>query len=884
MQFGKIKAVTIAILLAFSIGSSMILILPAEAHTPPLKISTFAFIQSVPNPIGVGQSTHVFMWIDKILSSSAIANDYRWHNYKLTITAPDGTTDVKTWDVCQDTTSSQGYNFVPDQVGNYTLKFDFPGQDVNAYSHVNGLYNNDTYLASSASMTLTVQADPITNYPDTYPLPTEYWTRPIYGENPGWFTIASDWLGTGSPIMTTYGRYVPGGVGPITSHIVWTKPTQSGGVVGGTNFITAGDTYFEGSAYIQRYRNPIIAAGKLVYKDPLGFSSSNGGPMKCVDIRTGEILWSRTDIPALSFAYIYDTQQPNQHGVMQPVLCTANFGMCFDLDTGNWLFNVTNVPSGMAALGPQGEVLRYVVSNGGSTTSPDWYLAQWNSSRLFTTTGLSPSQSGIYDASLPSRFDWNVSIPWLNVMGNQTETTVQYTNGTIANVKGYSSTGSNPNAANPSSQLYAFAGDTIICRNGSLAGVGSFGSSYSTTSYTYFAVNINSTKGTVGSIRWWNTIAPPENLTTVLQGPADPSTGIFTESYRETSQWVGYSLSTGQKIWGPTPSQASLDYYGYFYPGLAEGQVVAPGRLFSAGMAGIVYCYDSSTGDLLWTFGNGGAGNSTNSGFQVPGPYPTFVNAVANGVVYIMTTEHTVETPIYKDARTRALNATDGTELWSLSNYNGGGTASTAVADGFETFYNGYDAQVYVVGKGPSALTVDAPMADLTLGQGLVIRGTVTDISAGTQQNEQAARFPHGVPAMSDQNMTAWMEYVYQQKPKPTNTIGVPVSIDVVDSNNNYRNIGVVTSDSSGSFSCQWVPDISGKYTVIATFAGSNAYWPSFAETSFAVDPSATTPTTAPTEQPVSIADQYFIPAIAGLFVFVAIIGAVIILVLKKRP
>ena len=42
--------------------------------------------------------------------------------------------------------------------------------------------------------------------------------------------------------------------------------------------------------------------------------------------------------------------------------------------------------------------------------------------------------------------------------------------------------------------------------------------------------------------------------------------------------------------------------------------------------------------------------------------------------------------------------------------------------------------------------------------------------------------------------------------------------------------------------------------------------------------------TPAPTPQVQSIADTYFVPAIAGLFVFMAIIGVVIILVLRKRP
>jgi hypothetical protein len=127
------------------------------------------------------------------------------------------------------------------------------------------------------------------------------------------------------------------------------------------------------------------------------------------------------------------------------------------------------------------------------------------------------------------------------------------------------------------------------------------------------------------------------------------------------------------------------------------------------------------------------------------------------------------------------------------------------------------------------------------------------------------------------------MEYVYMQKPKPTNATGVPVTLTVTDSNGNTRPIGTTTSDSSGSYSFQWTPDITGKYTVTATFAGSNAYYGSSAETAFAVDPAAPTP--APTQAPQqSTVDQYFVPAVAGIIVAIAIGFAITILVQRKRP
>ena len=105
----------------------------------------------------------------------------------------------------------------------------------------------------------------------------------------------------------------------------------------------------------------------------------------------------------------------------------------------------------------------------------------------------------------------------------------------------------------------------------------------------------------------------------------------------------------------------------------------------------------------------------------------------------------------------------------------------------------------------------------------------------------------------------------------------------VIDQNGNYRTIGTTVSSPTGSFGYTWIPDIPGDYSLYASFEGSNSYWPTTAETSFYAGEPASTSTPQPT-QIESMADLYFVPAIIGLFVFVAIIGLVIILVLRKRP
>ena len=142
-------------------------------------------------------------------------------------------------------------------------------------------------------------------------------------------------------------------------------------------------------------------------------------------------------------------------------------------------------------------------------------------------------------------------------------------------------------------------------------------------------------------------------------------------------------------------------------------------------------------------------------------------------------------------------------------------------------------------------------------------------------------RFPNGVPAVSDASMADWMDYVYEQKGFPSNCTGVPVTISVLDSNNNYRDIGTATSDASGYFSFQWTPDIPGKYNVVATFAGSESYWPSHAESSFGIDEAPETPQ-AP-ETPVDNTSTYITYGVIAIIVAVAIVGAIIVLVVLRK-
>ena len=335
MKYIKSKNISflIAMILTISIGASAILIPQVNAHTPAWQIPTFAYVQAVPNPVGVGQSALIYMWVDKIPDGAQLGNNIRFQNYQLTITAPDGTVETQTFATIQDPTSNQHYSFTPTQIGTYTLNFTFPGYKYTYTGLIpsffgppaQSAYLNDTYLAKHCISNIDRAGSSNTNNPNHSASIELLGHVPIYGENPNWYSISSNWLGIEAP---GYASGFPGdAIGPQTGHVMWTKPIQSGGVVGGNNFQIQGATYFEGSAYAQRFEKPIIMDGKLYYTEPLSFggvpgalSSQPYGPTDCVDLRTGQVIWSRTDVPAPSFGYIYDVHEPNQHGAYPPIL------------------------------------------------------------------------------------------------------------------------------------------------------------------------------------------------------------------------------------------------------------------------------------------------------------------------------------------------------------------------------------------------------------------------------------------------------------------------------------------------------------------------------------------------------------------------------------
>ena len=815
----------------------------ASAHDPLWNMPTYTYISAAPNPIGVGQTAIVVFWVDKLPPTAAGHAGDRWFFY-VDVTKPDETKET-VGPFTSDPVGGSYYSLTPQETGTYTFTARF-GPQVITGSNGTGIYNyniaiNDTYLASSATTTLTVQDEPIPE-PVNYPLPTEYWTRPIEGQNVQWYTIASNWLGA----PQIYGKYQPGGSAPNSAHIMWTAPYAFGGVVGGDPSQTGieGITYYDGTAYEGVFGGPLIISGKLYY--PLTLSTSRtGSGYTCVDLTTGETIWWQNYTVAPSFGQLYDYESINQHGVIRNGYLWASSGTtlsAYDPLTGNWVFSETNVPSGTAAYGPNGEILRYVLNANGK------WLALWNNTAahdLTASTNPTDYTSSNYNQWRPvgktvnasTAYSWNASVPSL-----MTGATIQ----AVIN------------------------DDLLLGSNGTLPTPGS-----SWSPYTMWAISLKPENR--GQLLWMkNYDAPDGNITrsfapVFMSELVDPKARVFTMYDKETIQWGGYSIDNGTKLW-QTPTETSFNYYADV--GLTRF-AVAYGKLYSSGYSGVVYCYDLISGQQLWNY-------SAPAGLEAAYPgYPLGIGAIADGKVYLFTTEHSANSPHIKGVQFRCINATTGTEIWTIDGY--GSSGAMAIADGYMVYLNLYDMQLYTVGKGPSATTVTASPKVSVQGSSVLIEGTVTDIATGTTQKEQAARFPNGVPAVSEDSMSAWMEYVYMQKPRPMNTIGVEVVLSVLDANSNFREIGKVTTDSDGFYTLNWKPDIEGPYTVYASFGGSESYWPSHAVSSFAVDPA---PQATTTQQPVAAVPQtemYVLGIGVAIILAIAIVGTVLFRAIKKR-
>jgi hypothetical protein len=521
-----------------------------------------------------------------------------------------------------------------------------------------------------------------------------------------------------------------------------------------------------------------------------------------------------------------------------------NIWQLFDPMTGYFIANITSVPNTVASglvetrdANSQGAVYIHTINSTG-------YLTMWNSTLCLQGPPSAFNIGGGYSSTIrPSgNINYTRGLQW----GVPVVTTLN--GGTI----------------NPALSISGRTNDVILMRSYPPE-VATFATEFGADHAVEAAYS-----ATTGDLLWGpvNRTLPKYHEVSMLA----IGDGYYVEHDKDTDEAYGYSLTTGQQLWGP------VKLPGNSLSALERGGAIAYGNVYIWDFGGYVNAINLQTGAINWTYVPPSIGYSNPYGVNPIWHFGS--HSIADGKIFL-SQGRMYDPPLFPGANKLAINCTDGSLVWSVLGYYG--REPSAIADGYLVGWNSYDCQIYTFGKGPTDTTASAQNNILQQGDSVLITGTVTDQSQGTQDSDRIARFPQGVPAVSEASMSSYMAYVYMQQVKPTNTTGVPITLSVIDSNGNMRQIGSTTTDANGFYSFEWTPDITGKYTVYASFDGSESYWPSLAETAFAVNPAPATQSPAP-QIVLPPTEMYIIGTGIAIIIAIAIVGALVLLAVRKRP
>ncbi len=798
MKTQKNRILFATILIATMLASLTFLAEMQFASAAVEEWDTFAYVIAVPNPVQVSRDLIISYRIDKT-NPLALIRSNLFTGFTVKITKPDGTAETK-GPYTADSTSGSWFTYTPTSTGTYKFQTFFAGQWANSTT-----FQRWYKPSSSSILEVTVQQDPVLGYSGSPPLPTGYWTRPINAENKGWYTIADNWLMQGydrtgwSTHSTTV--FAPYTSAPETSHVLWTRSIDFGGIVGGQ----FGDKVFRTGLSYEQFYTPIIVGGRIIYNEHGPATSVDVFGTRCIDLYTGENIWYLDGV-TIDFAQTLDFNSGNEHGLVTSMWkASGSTWTSYDAWSGEETFSIANMSglTGTTTFGPNGEIVSYLM--GGNATNR--WISMWNSTKA--VVGLisdywSPRVGAVFNG--PNGIEWNVTIP--DVPG--TQTIQQVGEGYIL-------------ATFTDESVYPNVYEDMAYDIGSIT-KDSNGKYPTSISHLWLANRTNLFYGASNGIRLTNTI----------------NSGVYARYDQATLKVTAFDIKSGAQLW------QSNELPGGGWANFERSWTIAYSTVFGSGMDGHIYAWDAKTGQMKWDYFFGSAGYE-----NAYGAYPVYNGyTVADGKVYVCNDEHSSDAVMWRGGRLYCIDANTGQGLWNIS----GWLRHAVISDGLLTSNNVLDMKIYTIGKGPSAITVQGPLAAVQLGTAVTIVGKVTDQSPGQKDT----------PAISDNDMSAWMEYLHMQKVMPKNAKGVNVTISIVDPNGNYYVLGDATSDIAGSYGYSWIPQIEGKYQVTATFAGTNAYGGSYDITYLTVGPKAASPAVIPTQAPTTAAPTATAPPTAA--------------------
>ncbi|PVX27459.1 MAG: hypothetical protein CW716_02180, partial [Candidatus Bathyarchaeum sp.] len=642
----KIYSLIMAFVLVLTITSFMA-VLPVGGQAPDLTdgsttVPTFLMLSAAPNPIGKGQTLYVNPFMTKPpLTGGMSGTGVMYEGITVEVTKPDETT--VTYDM-QPTDSTGGtyFSFVPDQIGDWTLQAHYPEQHVDyqasSFFGPSVHYNYDYAESHSEILTITVQEEPAQWNYKSYEYPEEYWTRPIYATNWGWGDLGGSWFGLATPAFAVTGQYNamgnfnPYSEAPDSGHIMWSKATHFGGQPGGPIYADQ-ESNFKTTTIINYYFEPIIINGVLYYTQ---FSGPGATPTswEAVDIRTGEVMWSRTagetGAEHLRMGHSFRFASVQEFGCWSVLYGQVGGGFfssasefnIYDAYSGMYLATIDNVTSANFLLdtryGHEGAILGWYASGG--------QLNLWNSSKLYGGDSLTLGISGTYNWD--DAVEWSAPIP------------------------------AELNGEALSLGVSAVTPEAILLRQTPTPGM-------------FISLNLG-----------WEVVAAMDPLTgAVIFNPVNHTLpmmedigllcageGVYVLHNKDTNEAYGYSLEDGDKLWGPVTLEGNA------WSTITRSGDIAYGMCYVWDYGGWVNAINLTTGDIVWNWTRGDAGLDT--------PYGIYElwynNAIADGKIIL--SEGKMYDPPMHPSKTVCIDAFTGDTLWTLTGWTG--RQCPAIADG----------------------------------------------------------------------------------------------------------------------------------------------------------------------------------------------------------
>jgi PQQ-like domain len=837
----KTTAIAIALLMTASIVLISEAVQPAQAQlaatqptsgpmpagaTADFTVTVTPYLSVRPNPVGINQQLLINIW--NLPAPNAHRN---FKDMKLTITKPDGTQEVLTMN-SYPADGTAWLEYVVDQIGDWKFKYDFPGMYFPAGRYLDGnvitatsggtVYTSAYYSPSSTKeTTITVQGDMVWSWPAA-PLPTDYWTHPISFDNREWWTIAGNypWHGPSggsawnelypetTPFYNDRSRFTPWVQGPNTAHIAWKRQENLGGL------LQFGDYMGPFTLTVSVGIPNIIYMGRCYQSLTKTIADgSTASVLQCYDIRTGEVYWERTGVSAPTVIE-YDRGTPETAGGE-----ARQMG-----NTGN--VNLLYIGGG--------RLLKY-----------------------------SPATGALIG---------NYSIDPLTGNGG-----TYYMNGYVLGIQ-------NLGTSVPADQRYRLINWTTIGSSSTLTARVKGNTSYARSSFP----SINDWYGGVGATTSKSMVSGAPNMTTVTAfslwtGQQLWSTAVDEWTYSgscavadhgkiavlmEQGYWMAWDENTGNLMW-----KSERMNYPWGEPAFGGYTVQsAYGMLFRQSYDGI-YAVDWDTGKTVWKYVAPAVSPFETPYTDVNGGQTVYSfdshGNIVDGKMYVLNNEHTPTSPITRGWGVHCINITTGELVWKMMGpwtWSAPGPA----ADGYLTVPSA-DGCMYVFGKGKSATTVTAPDVMVPKGNGVLVRGTVVDLSPA-QPN---------TPCVSKESMSTQMEYLHTQHPidgiyHNLTMTGVPVALTAIDESNNYIDIGVATTSAYyGTFEMAWTPPNEGTYRIIASFAGDDSYSSSAASTAISVGPAAAQ-ITIPEQQTPPDYTMTIVGVAIAIMIVVVLVGVVL--------